>query len=505
MGEYTDHDTSVMDVSERPIEPKRPSGEAYLVALGGEEIGATYAIGTHLIVGRSSECDLQVTDDSLSRQHARIYPRNTGLFVIEDLQSRNGTWVNGERVGTHELRDGDRIQIGRRMWKFVWRDEIEAQLRDAQRMEAIGSLAAGVAHDFNNLLVVIQGGLSYLQMLFDQDKVKLSPDASETIDDMLTASERAAGLTRQLLGFARRGKFEQRPVDASAVMAEAVRLSSRTFDRLIGIESRIEPGAKVLGDRSQIQQMLLNLCVNARDAMAGGGEIRLSTREATVDDEYRPDAALADGRYVVITVEDTGVGMEPEVVERAFEPFFTTKGPGEGTGLGLASVYGVMKQHDGAVVVRSEIGVGSVFEAFFPIAKGPLVANGADEIEAAGGTETILVAEDSRAVRESVVQLLKAEGYSVLVAENGAEAVEVFTANPDIDLVLLDVVMPYKTGPEAQREMAQMGRKARYLFTSGYSDGALPARMQSEGLRLLAKPYTPDQLLVELRRALDSD
>lgn len=384
------------------------------------------------------------------------------------------------------------------------RVRLETQLRQSQKMEAIGQLAGGVAHDFNNLLQAIQG---YTEMAVS-DLPETTP-VSTYLNEVLKASKRAATLVRQLLTFSRRQIFQPRPVDLNVVIAETMKM----LRRLIGehIELDLSPGPdleRVEADPGQIEQILMNLCVNARDAMPDGGRIAISTKNAYLDRAFCEQHPFSlEGHYVLMEVADTGVGMEPDVLEHIFEPFFTTKGVGEGTGLGLATVYGIVKQHDGIVLVNSVPGAGSVFRIYLPTSD-----QETDRPESAAnegktnlaGSETVLLAEDDDVVRNMAVEVLRRAGYNVLVARDGEEAVNVFALNASaIDLVLLDVVMPRIGGPAACKRIRQTHPDMRFLYSSGYSadfvEGKSPAL---EDVPLIQKPYRAAELLQKVRETL---
>ncbi|MGE3177826.1 MAG: ATP-binding protein [Vicinamibacterales bacterium] len=373
----------------------------------------------------------------------------------------------------------------------------------AQRMEALGRLAGGVAHDFNNVLMVISG---YAEML--AHSVGDDPDAKDAVQTILEASERAGALTRQLLLFSRRQSIEPADVPvAPAVLALEKMLRRLVPEDVTLVIEAADPGGLVARvDPGQLDQVVLNLVANARDAMPGGG--RLTIR---VDGVYRPafvdasgERALA-GDYVLLTVSDTGAGMEESVRTRIFEPFFTTKSVGKGTGLGLATVYGIVKSSGGYVDVHSSIGRGTTFEVYFPRAGEAVLIDAPADLPVAAGRETILVAEDDGVVRGLLQRTLAAAGYQVLTATDGTEAMAVARGHVSpIDLLLADLVMPQVGGREllAQLREGQPGIRAMFL-TAHTEHAAVDAELAHSSARLLRKPCRPRVLLQAIRETLD--
>ena len=378
---------------------------------------------------------------------------------------------------------------------------LERAARQAQKMEAVGRLAGGVAHDFNNLLTVIRG---YGELL----AADLEADAPrrEELGEILRAADRATGLTRQLLAFSRRQAFEMQALDLGDVVADTEKMLRRLIGEDIHLAvSRPPRPAPVRADRGQIEQVLLNLAVNARDAMPLGGPLAISVSERTVLSALpSTDGGVAPGVYVVLTVADAGCGMSPETLEHAFEPFFTTKETGKGTGLGLSTVFGIVKQSGGHLRVTSAPRAGSTFELFFPRVEEaddtPAPPDGAER----GGPETVLVAEDETAVRDLAVRMLVARGYHVVPASSAAEALTRAEAAGTIDLLLTDLVMPGMSGAALAERLVGRRPGLRVLFMSGYphdvlsSSSACPRRRS----RFLRKPFSPRMLLDKVREIL---
>jgi PAS domain S-box-containing protein len=381
---------------------------------------------------------------------------------------------------------------------------LEDQLRQSQKMESIGLLAGGVAHDFNNLLTVIQGNASLI--LFDEN---IAAEIAEPVREISTAAERAADLTKQLLAFSRRQDIQAKDLD----LAEIIGSLTKMLNRLLGadIDLRFESAANlphVRGDAGMLEQIILNLSLNARDAMPGGGRLTIHTmhRRLTAEDVQRnPEARLGD--FVEIRVSDTGIGIAAEHLPHVFEPFFTTKDVGKGTGLGLATVYGIVKQHHGWIQVQTQIGAGTQFSVFLPASIQPRVSAAAPVAEPAApsGSETILVVEDEAPLRGIVCTVLKRLGYRVLEAESGVVALEVWERHrSEIDLLFTDMVMPNGiSGPQLATELRRQRPDLKILFTSGYSR---KTNATAEGLLdvpHLQKPYRPTQLGVIIRNVLD--
>ncbi len=380
---------------------------------------------------------------------------------------------------------------------------IEAQLRQAQKMEAIGQLAGGVAHDFNNLLSAILGNTELAKASVPQGST-----VAEPLAEIEAAASRAANLTNQLLAFSRRQPFRPVAVDLNALVNDLMKMLRRLLPENITID--LLPGrdlATVHADPTQLEQVVVNLCVNARDAMERGGRLTIGTENASIDDRLREALPWAKpGRCVLLSVTDTGAGMTPEVRERAFEPFFTTKGAQHGTGLGLSTVYGIVQQHGGIVQVSSETGRGTTFKVFLPSGSGvtPSAHENVDR-PSPGGSETILLAEDEEGVRKIVVHMLQRAGYRAIAASNGREAIRLLAETEEtVRLVLLDVVMPDLGGPETWEQMRDLRRDLRVLFMSGYADDRVLALLPPDA-DVIGKPFRTEELLLRIRRKLDGD
>ncbi|HEV3118295.1 MAG TPA: PAS domain S-box protein, partial [Gemmataceae bacterium] len=388
-------------------------------------------------------------------------------------------------------------------WDVTEQRAMEAQLRQAQKMEAVGQLAGGVAHDFNNLLTAILGNMSLaLANLPPGDPNR------DLLRSAVKASERAANLTRQMLGFSRQTLLRPQPTILTEVVEEVIALLRRTIDPRIAIEVDCPTGLWTIhADPSQMNQVLMNLCLNARDAMPEGGRLFLKTENVVVDDEYRRlHLEARPGAFVRLCVQDTGVGIAPEIRSRIFEPFFTTKGPGRGTGLGLAMVFGIVKQHQGWIDCYSEVNRGTRFDIYLPRscqvpapAALPMLCPASCR-----GDETILLVDDEAILRSLGQKILERYGYRVVLAEDGVHAVAVYRAHKDqIDLIILDLTMPRLSGRDTFQELLQVNPLVRVLFASGYSVEHVMEPENDRVAGFVSKPYHPEELVHMVRSALD--
>jgi PAS domain S-box-containing protein len=381
------------------------------------------------------------------------------------------------------------------------RHQMEARLRQAQKMEAVGQLAAGVAHDFNNYLTAIMGNVEALQL----DLPKHTP-LHEYADQIMLAAERSSALTRQLLAFGRKQVLSVRVVDANALVASIREMLVRVLGEHVRLETVCEEGVgKIEADPSQIEQILVNLAVNARDAMPGGGVIEIATGDVFLDDDYVASHEDArPGAHVMLAVRDTGEGMDPATLRRVFEPFFTTKEQGHGTGLGLATVYGVVKQSGGSIDIQSARGEGTTFRIYFPRCDAEPGGEPAGSVATArpGRGQSILLAEDQEMVRKVARGMLEAAGYKVIEARDGIEALELAAAAP-VDLLVTDVVMPRMGGVELAGRLVERNPKLPVLYVSGYAASRIVqgAAIDPSG-NLLQKPFTSNELLSRVARLL---
>jgi nitrogen-specific signal transduction histidine kinase len=385
---------------------------------------------------------------------------------------------------------------------------LEAQLRQSQKMDSVGQLAAGVAHDFNNMLTIIQGHAGMLMA-----KSSLPAELQESVQAVYFAAERAASLTRQLLMFSRKNVMQPKPLDLREVVAHLSKMLQRLLGEDIILQLNAPPYISLVqGDTGMLEQVLMNLAVNARDAMPRGGTLSISTGTGQIDEAYaqaQPEAR--PGLFVCLRVSDTGCGMEQATMRRIFEPFFTTKEVGKGTGLGLATVYGIVKQHGGWIDVASEVGKGTSFNVFFPAMGDPVVGMQAETTEAVtevrGGKETILVVEDEPVLRDLAQAILQDCGYEVLEAGTGSEALQVWNKiQGNVDLLLTDMVMPDgMSGMELAQRLRDTRPELKIILASGYSMDELDTGFVRQGHALfLQKPYTHVTLPKAVRDCLDA-
>jgi PAS domain S-box-containing protein len=399
--------------------------------------------------------------------------------------------------------EGHKLGAVAAMIDITERKGLEQQFRHSQKMEAVGRLAGGVAHDFNNLLTIITG---YGQMI--ERNLEPGSPMRPHVEAVLKSGERAAALTRQLLAFSRRQDFSPRILDLNTVVGNTETMLHRLIGEDIELLTVLPAGlGLVRGDHGQIEQVIMNLAVNARDAMPNGGKLTLETANVELDEAYaRGHMPVKPGSYVMLAVTDTGCGMDAPTQAHIFEPFFTTKEPGKGTGLGLATVYGIVKQHEGNIWVYTEPGQGTAFKIYLP-----RIEVGAAKVEphrAAArelrGSETILVVEDDQDVRSLVVRLLRSMGYWVLEASRADEALMVCLRHKGpVHLLLTDVVMPQMSGRDLLDRLRPLRPDIRVLFTSGYTEENLHRKVLESGMAFLQKPFTEDALARKVRDVLD--
>jgi len=379
---------------------------------------------------------------------------------------------------------------------------LEERFIQAQKMESIGLLAGGIAHDFNNILGGILGYASWLKTNIKSDHPFFRP-----VDTIEKSASRAAELTAQLLAFARGGKYNTRPSNLNGVIGESLKLLTGTLDKSIVIETQLNENLPTVEiDVGQIQQVLLNLCVNARDAMPGGGRLFIHSSLARLNEgDVRSQVDAKPGWFAVMTVSDNGMGMDENTKRRIFEPFFTTKEKGKGTGLGLSMVYGVVKNHGGFINVYSEIGEGSTFKVYFPLSGKPEIMESTVEVELARGHETILIIDDEDAIRQVASDILGSYGYRVQIAVDGEEGIAIYRPLAEqIDLVILDMVMPRKGGRETFLKLKEINPEVRVLFSTGYGQNDKVNEILGLGVKgFIQKPYQIRDLLAKVREILD--
>jgi signal transduction histidine kinase len=386
------------------------------------------------------------------------------------------------------------------------RTRAEEQLRQVQKMEAIGQLTGGIAHDFNNMLAVVIGGLNILQRRLE----KGDTDVQRFIDGAIDGAQRAAGLTQRLLAFSRQQPLAPKPINPNKMVSSMTDLLTRTLGEQIAIETVLGAGVwQVEADPGQLENAILNLCVNARDAMPNGGRLTVETSNTYVDDVFAKEYAIPPGQYTLVAVADSGVGMSAEVMARAFDPFYTTKEVGKGTGLGLSQVYGFVRQSGGHVKIYSEVGVGTTVKVYLPRHYGEAqTAEG--EITAISSyrgskSEIVLVVEDEERVRTISVEALRDLGYTAIGASNAHEALQLFDSGLGISLLFTDVIMPAMSGRELANGLRQRHPNLKVLYTTGYTRNALVHNDVLEpGTSLLTKPFSIDELATKVRQMLDA-
>jgi two-component system, cell cycle sensor histidine kinase and response regulator CckA len=441
--------------------------------------------------------------DQVRGQWARLDLRQRVQLTYR-VRHRSGAWRWFDAQGSLSEQQGGRYAV------IVSRDiterrQLEAQLVQAQKLEAIGQLAGGLAHDFNNLLVVISG-------CAELASAELAPTNSVQIElnEIQKAAMRAADLTRQLLTFARRQISEPEPLSLNDLIRDLDRMLRRLFREDIALISVLAPDLwPIWADRGQIEQIIVNLTVNARDAMPQGGRLTITTANIVLGQAAAvPNIALAPGQYVLLSIADTGVGMNEEVQRHAFEPFFTTKGPGSGTGLGLATCYGIVKQHGGSISVSSEVGQGATICVYLPCDQDatpvPHVQPVVEPLPR--GSETVLLVEDDAAVRSLIGRALRAQGYAVLEAEHGLDALDLairHAAEP-IGLLLTDMVLPHMSGHDLAKRLRSRFPDAYVLFTSGYAETSVTSNERLDrNVAFIQKPFTAAALTRKVRQVLD--
>jgi two-component system cell cycle sensor histidine kinase/response regulator CckA len=444
-------------------------------------------------------------DDQKAVKLAAEEAKTTGLGrrVEYRIRHKNGEWRMLESTAS-AVRDSkgdvEKLVIVNR--DITERRHLEQQLLLSQRLEAVGKLSGGIAHDFNNILGVIIG---YSEAL--QQKIAADDPIREAIDEIEKAGQRAAVLTQQLLAFSRKQVLEPKILNLNSIVADVEKMLRRLIGEDVELKIILDSAlGTVKADRGQIEQVILNLAVNARDAMPRGGKLKIETMNADLDEnDARRTRYVVPGHYVMLQVSDSGMGMSAEVQSHIFEPFYTTKEQGKGTGLGLATVYGVIKQSGGYIWVASEIGKGSKFQVYLPRAEGVAIEiTRKQPILPAHGVGTILVVEDESSLRKLACNILKDGGYKVLEAEDGAKALEVAKhLHDNVDLLLTDVVMPGMNGPELADKLSIERPQMKILYMSGYTDGAVAAHgVLKPGLVILRKPFSQSQLLQKVREML---
>ena len=486
--------------SEQRIMMCNPAAEKIFGYTAGELLGTMLdgVLPGALPLERSAAGTCRETWDTAARPCAAVLRgiRSNGeIFPVEGSISK--VEVRGRRFFTITLRDiSDRKRVEQAL------AESQDRLQQSQSMAVIGQLAGGVAHDFNNLLTVIAGHAELLLASLPR-----KAPIRDSLAQIGSASSRAAALTRQLLAFTRKQSTEPRIVDLNHLITDTQKMLRRLIGEDITLETSLAPDLRpVKADPSQMDQVVLNLAVNARDAMPNGGRLTIKTSNVELDRKSAKSCSdVLPGTYVALVVNDTGCGMTPKVRARIFEPFFTTKSVGKGTGLGLAVVHGIVKQSGGHIAVHSKPGAGTSFKIYFPAARGCSVRTSPVRQNcAARGCETVLLVEDEDALRGLGSVVLESYGYTVLTAANGYEALRLAEGNSGkVDLLLTDVVMPGMSGCELAMALRHRRPDLRVLFLSGYTEEAVTRRGAVAGATFLSKPFSPDALATKVRQVLN--
>jgi two-component system, cell cycle sensor histidine kinase and response regulator CckA len=454
-------------------------------------------------------------------------PHYSGAYALQLLRQRDTdtpffyvSGTIGEEIAVAALKQGaqDYVMKGnlKRLLPAIQRElkevtqrrervQLERQLRLLERFDSIGRLAGGISHDFNNVLAAILGWAQ-----IGEEEAPAGSRSAEYFRKIRTQGERASGLTGQLLAFARCKILQPEKIDLNHSISGMLALVQSGMGETIKFEQFLGKDLNVIrGDRSQVDQVIMNLCINAKDAMPSNGRLTVRTGNVEIDDEFCCHRSNArPGCYVVLEVSDNGIGMDPATLDRIFEPFFTTKKPGKGTGLGLATVYAIVKQHEGFIDVDSEPGVGTTFKVYFPATAGtPTEVNSQQPQTSLAGSEFVLVAEDHEGLRELIDKVLTSHGYRTILADNGESAVHLFQENCDkIQMIVLDVVMPLLSGPDAYDRMSAIKRGIPVIFTTGHTaeQASLNARLDA-GAVCLQKPYALHKLIQTIRLTLDRE
>ena len=412
-------------------------------------------------------------------------------------------WISDSGVLVKSREDGPSLLHGV-MLDITQRKQLESQLQQAQKMEAVGTLAGGVAHDFNNLLTVIKG---YSRLVSEQ--VTGDEQVVRQVSEIEKAADRAASLTSQLLAFSRRQMIQPKVLSLNTVVSSMEKMLRRVIGEDVELITQLDPNiGNIKADPGQLEQVLLNLAINARDAMSKGGKLTFQTANNTLGAEFaRENPGSQAGEYVMLAISDTGAGMDERTRARIFEPFFTTKDVGKGTGLGLAMVYGIVKQSGGYITVESSPGAGATFRIYFPQVAGSDHLHDAQRPvrERFHGTETVLLVEDDDSLRELTRKILSGLGYNVLISSHSAQAEEVCRGfDGKIHLLLSDVIMPGAAGTELVTRLLPLRPEMKAILMSGYSDrGFEPGGVLAENLNFLQKPFSPHALAAKLREVLD--
>jgi signal transduction histidine kinase/CheY-like chemotaxis protein len=494
-------DTKKVDVSNRArrhrstVARDSHSERAQLVLLAGDNVGQIFPVHKEALLGRHEEAEVRVDDTEVSREHAKIRATAMGSFVLKDLDSRNGTMLNGARIEQAKLELGDRIQLGSRIvLQFMRYEPVEDQIRHRQRLETLGRLSAGLAHDLNNMLAVIAANLEFLDMVVNEEDIK-STELDECIADIKTATEQAGKLTPRFLDFARADERTQSRIDVSQMCDEVGQVVRRTFNRQVRVESNVARDLFVNGSNTDLHHVMMNLCVNARDAMPEGGNLRIEASMVTDDTPH-----------VLLRVSDDGMGMPEDTQARIFEPFFTTKARGSGVGLGLATVRDIVRAMGGEIRVESTPHKGSTFTVRLPAAERPTHVSGGHQAIEMVTPGVVLVVDDEAIVRRGLVRLLEHHGHQVLEAKGKDDALATYASTPKPDVVILDLDLAGSSGEDTLAELLRLDPRASVILHSGDKRRANSRLAKQLGAKTsMIKPASPGTLGRALQVALGED
>jgi signal transduction histidine kinase/ActR/RegA family two-component response regulator len=497
--------TTMNDTARRTFDqPQGAPGAVRLIVVEGPATGQEFKLDGPSTIGRSPEATVMIDDPGVSRVHARIRRGTLGLFELEDLSSKNGTFLNGTRLEHALVKLGDKIRLGPRVvLTLASFDVIEDQVVQRQRLETVGRLGAGIAHDLNNVLAALHAGTAFLQQLAGHTELG-DPRVRECLRDLSLATSQGAELTRGILRIVRGKRSVREPVDLGELVIEVARILRHTIDHSIQVETAVEPDVVVHGNHSELQQVLLNLCLNARDAMPDGGYLRVAVKLMTP----RAEIGLGTDRpCAVLEVSDTGTGIDAETRDRIFEPFFTTKREGAGFGIGLSTVRDLVKLHGGRITLDSAHSEGSTFRCYFPAVDVKAFATTGErsptELPYQGDRPvSLLLVDDEQLLRRSFGRLLRQHGFQVTEAAGGAEALELYRAG-NHDLIILDLDMPGMSGEATQLELLRHFPDARIMFASGHADPQRERVVRERGARaFLQKPYEIDLLVSTIHQVM---
>ncbi len=493
------------DPGRRTIDHSRAAaGAVRITVVEGPATGQEFKIEGVATVGRSPEASLMIDDPGVSRLHVRIRRTDAGTFEVEDLGSKNGTYVNGTRVEHAVVALGDKIRLGPRVvLALASFDLIEEQIVQQQRLETVGRLGAGIAHDLNNVLAAVHAGTAFLQQL-SPDISLGDPRVRESLRDLTLATNQGAELTRGILRIVRGKRSVREPVDLGDLALEVARILRHTIDHSIQVETAIQPEVVVHGNHSELQQVLLNLCLNARDAMPEGGRLGVGVSLVTPPREL---GLGTDHACALLEVSDSGVGIDAETRSRIFEPFFTTKREGAGFGIGLSTVRDLVKLHGGRIALDSARARGSTFRLYFPAVDVRTLATTGERPPAelpyrSDRAISVLLVDDEQLLRRSFGRLLRHRGFQVIEAAGGAEALALYAAGRH-DLVILDLDMPGMSGEQTQLELLRLHPSARIMFASGHADPQREVVVRERGARAyLQKPYDIELLVATIHQVM---